>query len=592
MNRVYQWSLDDLYLSFKDPKLQSDFEQLLQQISDFQRFKDQSFYKAQTTQHLIESYIETENRLGQLISKISAFANLTQSTDAKNTVAQSWIDQIRKHGVKLTEPRVVFIYWLKEQASLLDDLCKTSTLIGEHRFVLNELIEESKHLLTQGEEALISAMVQTGSSAWEGLQNKTTSLTLIPIELDGKLEQLPLSAIRNLAFNPDPEVRKKAFEAEQGAYPKFEDISAAALNAIKGEVITLAGLKGYENPLQMSLNHYRMAPEILSALLTAMEEALPLFRKYLKGKAKALGHSDGLPFYDIFAPMGSSNRKLPVEDCQEIVENAFRNFSDELGDFAKQAFEQHWVDFEPRAGKRGSAFCSNIYGIGQSRFLCNYQGSMNNVITVAHELGHGFHGQNVFKETLLNAGYPMPLAETASTFCETIVKNKLMTEANSEEKLLLTETAIQGYTQIIVDIYSRYLFETAVFEARKEASLSPEQLCKLMTDCQKKAYGDGIDETTLHPYMWMNKTHYYYASRNFYNFPYAFGLLFAMGLYAKFETEGPEFTTRYNDMLRLTGKASIQEVGNFMGIDLSDIAFWKGSLSLMEREINTFLTLI
>lgn len=592
MNHDYQWSLDDLYLGFDDPKLQADYEQLLTLISQFQQFKEQSFYHSQTAQQVVESYIANENKLGQLISVISAFANLTQSTDAKNAAAQNWIDQIRQQSVKLTEPRVVFIYWLKEQAATLDELCKVSPIIEAHRFVLLERIEKSQHLLTQGEEALISAMAQTGSSAWEGLQNKTTSLTLIPIEINGKLEQLPLSAIRNLAYNADPAVRKRAFEAELAAYPKFEDISAAALNAIKGEVITLAELKGYDNPLQMSLNHYRMAPEILSALLTAMEEALPLFRKYLKGKAKALGHEGGLPFYDIFAPMGSSNRKLPVEACQELVEDAFRTFSDELGDFAKHAFDQHWVDFEPRAGKRGGAFCSNIYGIAQSRFLCNYQGSMNNVITVAHELGHGFHGLNVFKETLLNADYPMPLAETASTFCETIVKNKLMSEATPEEKLLLTETAIQGYTQIIVDIYSRYLFETAVFESRKDASLSPEQLCTLMADCQKKAYGDGIDEATSHPYMWMNKTHYYYASRNFYNFPYAFGLLFAMGLFAKFEAEGPAFTKRYNDMLRLTGKASIQEVGNFMGIDLCDIEFWKGSLSLMEREINTFLTLI
>ena len=435
-------------------------------------------------------------------------------------------------------------------------------------------------------------MTQTGSAAWEGLQNKTTSLTLIPFVRNGQLEQLPLSAIRNLAFNSDADVRKKAYEAELAAYPKFIDISAAALNAIKGEVITLTGLKGFESPLQMALNHYRMAPEILTALLQAMEEAIPLFQKYLKGKAKALGHEGALPFYDLFAPMGHSKRQLTVETCQEIVESAFRGFSTELGDFAKTAFEQHWVDFEPRAGKRGGAFCRNIYGIRQSRFLCNYQGSMNNVITVAHELGHGFHGQNIFKESLLNASYPMPLAETASTFCETIVKNRLMADATPEEKLLLTETAIQGYTQIIVDIYARYLFETAVFEGRKAGSLSPEQLCELMLSSQKQAYGDGLDASTLHPYMWMNKVHYYYAANNFYNFPYAFGLLFAMGLYAKYETEGDGFAERYNDMLRLTGKATIQEVGNYMGIDLSDIDFWRGSLQIMTREIDTFLSLI
>ena len=592
MSTQYQWSLKQLYESFEDPRLEQDFKQFLNLIADFSKFGMADFYANATAQEVVETYINCENQLGEYVSKISSFAHLSQATDAKNNQAQQWTDRIRQNSTKLTEPRVAFIYWLKENSDQLETLCGASELIKAHRFALQERIEESLHLLSREEESLISSMVQTGSTAWEGLQNKVTSLTMIPIELDGETKELPLSAIRNLAFHKDSDVRKKAFEAELGAYPKFIDVSAAALNAIKGEVITLADKKGYDSPLHMSLEASRMDETILNALIGAMEEALPIFRKYLKGKAKALGHEGGLPFYDIFAPLGSSSRQLTIETCKEIVETSFRSFSTELGEFAKQAFDHNWVDFEPRQGKRGGAFCANIYGIKESRFLCNYQGSMNNIITVAHELGHGFHGHNVFQESLLNAGYPMPLAETASTFCETIVKNKLMSQATEEEQLMLIETSIQGYNQIIVDIYSRFLFEKAIFDKRKNSSLAPEEFCALMADCQKQAYGDGIDENTLHPYMWMNKVHYYYASRNYYNFPYAFGLLFAMGLYAKSEQEGPAFAKRYNDMLRLTGKASIKEVGEFMGIDLADIAFWKGSLSIMERDIEKFLSLI
>lgn len=592
MSNNYQWSLSHIYTSFEDPNLLTDFNALQACIDRFSKFKTATFYDSLPPKDLVEAYIEAENELGIYISKISCFASLSIATDAKNTTAQLWTDKIRKQGTQLTEPRVAFIYWLRDNAALLDELCEHSPIIAAHKFALKERIDASRHLMSQEEEALIASMIQTGSNAWEGLQNKITSLTMIPIALDGKIEHLPLSAIRNLAYKSDANIRKKAFEAELAAYPNFEDISASALNAIKGEVITLANFRGYDTPLQMSLDNYRMAPEILDALLGAIKEALPLFRKYLKGKAKALGHTGGLPFYDLFAPMGHSSRQLTIETCQEIVEDAFRSFSDELGNFAKNAFEQNWVDFEPRQGKRGGAFCTNIYGIKESRVLCNYQGSMNNIITVAHELGHGFHGHNIFSETHLNASYPMPLAETASTFCETIVKNKLMADASHEEQLLLTETAIQGYTQIIMDIYARYLFETAVFESRKDNSLSPEQLCQLMLNSQLEAYGDGLDESTRHPYMWLNKVHYYYASRNFYNFPYAFGLLFSMGLYAKFEQEGPQFTSKYNDMLRLTGKASIKEVGEFMNIDLSNIDFWKGSLAIMEREIEKFLSLI
>lgn len=592
MSLDYQWSLKELYESFDSNALKNDLENLRSQVRSFSKFAEESYYPEHSEVAIIEEYIHSENTLGALISRLAAFGNLSQSTEAKNEAAEKLLDQVRAQASKLTGPRVTFVYWLKDQASKFESLCANSLLIEAHRFVLLERIQESRHLLSREEESLISDMVRTGSSAWENLQNKMTSLTLIPITLQGETKSLPLSAIRNLAFHEDPVVRKTAFEAELGAYPLFEDVSAAALSAIKGEVITLADKKGYESPLQMSLEHSRMDKAVLDALLSAMKESLPTFRRYLKGKAKALGHKGALPFYDLFAPLGSSKTVLDIETCQSIVIEAFDGFSDELGNFARQAFSQNWVDFKPRAGKRGGAFCSNIYGIGQSRFLCNYQGSLNNIITVAHELGHGFHGHNVFKESYINSGYPMPLAETASTFCETIIKHKLLANADKDEKLLLLETALQGYNQIIVDIYSRFLFESAVFEERKEGSLSPLRLCQLMTEAQKEAYGDSLDLDTLHPYMWMNKVHYYYASRNFYNFPYAFGLLFAMGLYAQYEQEGEPFTERYNQMLRLTGKASIKDVGAFMGIDLTDQNFWKGSLALMSREIDSFLELI
>ena len=592
MSKSYQWSLDHLYTSFEDPNLKKDYETILLQAEQFSHFANDDFYKNTEPKLIIETYLNGENIIGEGITKISAFAALSQSTEAKNPHAQKWIDRMRQVGTSLTGPRVTFLYWLQDKREQLEKMETESELIKAHSFALRERIQNSCHLLSREEEALISAMVQTGSSPWEGLQNKTTSLMMIPISIEGEMKTLPLSSIRNLAYDPRPEVRRAAYQAELEAYPKYMDISAAALNAIKGEVITLAELKKYQDPLSMSLENSRMDPSILDTLLTAMEEALPMFRDYMKGKAKLLGHSGALPFYDIFAPVGSSDRRFHIEDCQMVVEEAFRSFSDELGDFAHLAFEESWVDFEPRQGKRGGAFCHSIYGIKESRILCNYQGSMNNIITVAHELGHGFHGRHIFKESLLNASYPMPLAETASTFCETIVKNKLMSEATPEEKLLLLETSIQGYNQIIVDIYARFLFEKAVFEDRKKASLSSEQLCQLMLEAQKTAYGDGIDHETLHPYMWMNKVHYYYASRNFYNFPYAFGLLFAMGLYAKAQTQGTAFASRYNEMLRMTGKMSVKDVGAFMDIDLTDIEFWRASLGIMKSDIDQFLDLI
>lgn len=592
MSEKYQWSLEALYPSFESDALAADFQALQATIKQFERFSKPDTYTAASKTTLLVQAIEEENAFAALYSKLSAFANLSQSTDAKNPHAQLWIDKLRKEGAKMTEPRVSLSYWLKANAAEILPILDENPVLKAHAFAVKERIESASYLLSQSEEALISMLTQTGSSAWESLQNKMTALCVIPFEMNGETKQLPLSAIRNLAYHQDAAVRKAAFEAELSAYPDFIEVSAAALNAIKGEVLTLSKLKGYESPLDMSLKQSRMDQAILDALLGAMKNALPEFRRYLKAKAKYLGHADALPFYDIFAPIGNSHKQFTVEDCMDTVKTAFSGFSSNLEAFAQTAFENRWVDFEPRAGKRGGAFCSNIYGIKESRFLCNFQGSMNNIITVAHELGHGYHGQQMFFETALNASYPMPLAETASTFCETIVKQQLMGHASDEEKLLLLETSIQGYTQIIMDIYSRFLFESAIFERREEGSLSGEAICALMKEAQLEAYGDALDANFTHPYMWMNKVHYYYAQRNFYNFPYAFGLLFAMGLYAKFLEEGSSFVDKYDQMLRLTGKASIYEVGQFMEIDLTQPSFWEASLKLMAQEIDQFIKIV
>lgn len=588
MSQNYQWSLEAMYPSFDSEALKVDKAAYKTLVEEAQNRASAAYYEGKSFETIVETVLTADNHYGSLVTRLSAFANLTQSTEAKHVEAQQLMDYVRELGTRMTAPRIAFNEYLYANKDALASAVEKNALIKEHAFILQEKINDYDHMLSKEEESIISKMTQTGSTAWEALQNKTTSLMTIPFEMGGEVKELPLSSLRNLAFNNNADVRKRAFHAELAAYPKAADISAAALNAIKGEVLTMTKLRGYNSPLEMSLNQSRMDESILKALLQAMEESLPIFRRYLKTKAKALGHEGALPFYDIFAPLGKSESAYDIPACQDIVEKAFREFSPELGDFAVQAFENNWVDFEPRVGKRGGAFCSNIYGIKESRVLTNYDGSMKNIITVAHELGHGFHGHNIFKSSYLNASYPMPLAETASTFCETVVKDHLMKLATPDEQLMLLDTAIEGYNQIIVDIYSRFLFETALFENRENSSLSTEELMRLMTEAQVKAYGDAIDPETLHPYMWMNKVHYYYAQRNFYNFPYAFGLLFSMGLYAKFQTEGHAFIEKYNDMLKLTGQASIKDVGAFMGIDLTDIGFWKGSLAMMERDIEKF----
>lgn len=208
---------------------------------------------------------------------------------------------------------------------------------------------------------------------------------------------------------------------------------------------------------------------------------------------------------------------------------------------------------------------------------------------MAHELGHGFHGECLKNESILNSNYPMPIAETASTFCETIIKKAAIKDATEKEALSILETEISDCTQVIVDIYSRFLFEKSVFEKRKESALTVERIKELMLNAQKEAYGDGLDENYLHPYMWAWKPHYYDANYNYYNFPYAFGLLFAKGLYAEYLKKGSDFVGEYERLLSITGKNKIADITKEVGIDIHDKEFWKNSLKTIEEDIEKFI---
>lgn len=538
----------------------------------------------------IEEYIEMKSEFYSLYAKLSDYSELTLSVDAKNEKAAAASEEIDNKYTELTEVDVNFEKWL---AALEDfeEILNSSDIIKEHEFYLKELMERNKYLLSEKEEIVVAKMMNTGSNAWSKLQNTVTSNLLVDIVMKDEEKKLPLPVVRNMAYSNDAETRKTAFEAELKAYKKIEEASAAALNGIKGEVITVSKLRGYESPLEETLIKSRLDRETLEAMVTAMKESLPSFRKFYLKKSEKLGHKKGLPFYDLFAPTGECDMRFTYEEARDFVVKNFRTFSNKLADFADNAFENRWIDAEPREGKRGGAFCSNIHPIGESRIMSNFTGSFSDVATLAHELGHGYHGSCLMEESYLNSRYTMPIAETASIFCETIVKNAALKNASKEEAYTILEGDISDSAQVIVDIYSRYLFETELFKRREKASLSVNELKEIMVKAQKEAYGEGLDENYLHPYMWVCKPHYYYAGQNFYNFPYAFGLLFSKGLYAEYLRRGESFVDDYDKLLSVTGKNKIADVTALMDVDIHSVDFWRSSLKLIEKDIEKFINL-
>lgn len=585
-----RWRLDALYTSFDAPEYKRDVERLDKEIEKIQKWTVENFVDTQNASAKLEQYIMMMNEFYHLYTRLASFTHLTLSTEAKNEVALKYEDIFDQKATALTKPEVTFTKWLGKLEAI-DEIIASSEYLKKHEFYIKEKANENKYLLSDEEEILIAKMKNTGSNAWAKLQEMLSSTLLVDVTVDGEQKMLPLPVVRNMAYSEDSKLRKTAFDAELASYKQIEVSSAASLNGIKGEVITLAKMRGYASPLEMTVLNARMDMQTLDAMLEAIRESLPSFHKYYRKKGELLGYKNGLPFYEMFAPMGNADMKFTYKEARDYIVKNFRTFSDKLADFAANAFDERWIDAESRDGKRGGAFCSNLHVIKESRILSNFDGSFSSMTTLAHELGHGYHGSNLMEETFVNAEYPMPIAETASIFCETIVKEAALKSASEEEAFTILENDISDAGQVIVDIYSRFLFESELFRRREESAVSVNELKEIMLDAQKKAYGDGLDHNQLHPYMWACKPHYYYATHNFYNFPYAFGLLFAKGLYAEYLRRGDEFVAAYDKLLSVTGKMKIADVTMEMGIDVRSIDFWRSSLKLIERDIEKFVNL-
>ena len=583
-----EWSLKEIYESYTSKEFLDDLKKVDNGIGDLKAFSN-AVYEGKDNIKNLENFINKLESINLVVTKIFNYANLTLSTDSQNIEGRKYLDIINSKYSNLAEPLTKIYKWVGSLDNI-DELINASALLKEYEFFIKEIIEKNKHILSEKEEAIIAKMRNTGSDAWLNYKDLLISTHKVDIDLIIK-QSLPLTVVLNMYSDKNSEIRKKAYEAEIKSYEKIEEGIAAALNGIKGEVLTTSELRGYKSPLDMTLQESRMDRDILNAMLDAIKESLPSFRKYLKRKAELLGHKNGLPFYDLFAPVIDKEMRFSFEEGKKFVEKNFRLFSDDLADFAIKAFENNWIDVMPKEGKVGGAFCETIKDIEESRILLNYGGSFGDVVTMAHELGHGFHSECLKGESILNCNYPMTLAETASNFCEIIVKKGGIKTGTKEEAFAILEAEISDCTQVIVDIYSRFLFEREVFEKRKESSLTVEELKDAMIRAQKEAYGEGLDNNYLHPYMWTWKPHYYYATANFYNFPYAFGNLFAKGLYAEYLKRGESFIEEYKNLLKVTGKAKVAEVTKIMNIDVNDINFWRNSLKLIEEDIEEFIKL-
>lgn len=629
---IPDWDLGSIYPDINSEKYKSDLAKLTEGIKTLKALNDQAENPDQKNhlniQNWIADFFKADDILGPLANTLAAYSYSIYSVD---TTSKSLLDNLNQVE-SLTDQYEIqlnrFSHTVAKNRGILSEFYANFPQYRKYEFSINEMLEDDIHTLSPELEGIIAKLQQTGGRAWDRLHEQLISNLKDPET--GKL----FNELRNDAYSPDARLRKESWQKEIALLKQNEIAFAASLNNLKGETLSLLEERSWNCAIDRALSSSRMKKETLDALIAAIEESLPQWRKYLKAKAEYLknhnatastncGKEKGLAFYDLFAPLdgnpasdGNTNtagqtetgcntntsdstnnrtaseesllsKNWTFEEARDYIIKEFTSFSPVMGDFAKNAFDKNWIDARVHPGKVGGAYCQDFYVQKESRVLSNFTGAFSDIITLAHELGHAFHFFCIKDKDYRNANYPMTLAETASTFAETIVKQDILKTASKEDRIKILELDLQDTCQVLVDILCRFYFERSVFEERQNGELTSEDFCRLMADAQERSYGDGLS-AQRHEYMWAVKSHYYSVDLDFYNFPYAFGQLFAAGLYSRYKKEGKAFVDIYCNLLSDTGSMSCEDLCFKAGFDITKKDFWKSGIDFYINEIEQF----
>ena len=525
---------------------------------------------------VIQAFNKTVDQQDILISYIYA----TVSTDSRIEQAQGLLSEMEDLDARISPLLARLADWV---ASLdANALKEVSNEAREHLGPLLRLQDRAIHQMSEVEEGLYAELGTTGSSAWGRLQSDITSQLSVEVHLPSGTKSMPIAAVRGLATDNDLAVRKAAYEAEMQAWPTVAVACAAAMNSIKGEANTVNKRRQWKTPIDASLYSNSVSNATFTAMQSAISSSLPDFRRWMRVKAQLHGDTNGLSWWNLFAPLHISPGAISWDEGITLVKDAFSTYSDRLAQLVDRSINEQWLDAEPREGKTGGAFCMSFVE-DRSLVLLNWSGSVDSAQVTAHELGHAYHNTQLAQRTPLQKRLPMALAETASIFCETLVMEDGLSRMQGDERLALLDVNLIGASQVVVDIHSRFLFETEVFARRQRRTLGVSEFNEIMLQAQTDAYGDGLDQSTRHPHMWVLKPHYY--GSHFYNWPYTYGLLFGLGLYAKYQSNPDHFRENYDTVLSRAGMDTAEELGQAFGIDVTDVAFWTSSLDVLRARM-------
>ncbi len=582
-----RWDLTPIFPSLDSSEFAQEFDSVLSEIESLQSLFSRENIRRQSgaiNVATFEAVVSRWNSLESRLETLFSYLYCLTSTDAKNELAKSRLSQLETKTISLGQLETRLTAWIG--SSDVEALLQNSPIAREHEFFVRRSAVLASHQMSEAEENLASSLRPMGLGAWAKLHGNITALMSVKVEIEGENKTLPMSAVRALAGDTNRETRKAAFEAEIEAWKTVTTPLAAAMNGVKGFQREMRARRGYANDVEPTLIGNSIDAATLEAMQSACVAAFPDFRRFMNAKAKVFG-LEKLAWYDIVAPVGNDEKKWEWDESANFLVENFANYSPKLAEFTRRSFDENWIDAPPLVGKQGGAYCTQIQA-GISRIMTNFDGSFNAVSTLAHELGHGYHNLCLENRTAIQAQIPMTLAETASIFCETLVFESAVKTADKNGKIALLDHSISGALQVVVDIHSRFLFEKGVFEAREAGELTETEFSALMIDAQNQTYGPDLEPK--HPYMWAVKGHYY--GPTFYNYPYTFGLLFGLGLYAQYLESPIEFKAKYDDFLSRCGMADAKTLAEDFGIDVTTPAFWESSLNVLRGQIDEFESLV
>ena len=542
----------------------------------------------ETLRETLSAVLVRLNELGRLADTLSAFVYAFFSTDSFNAVAAREVSKLELLGVRRQKLDVRLRAWIGSLSPWLEAWAGHDRLLGEHEFFLRNSARRSRYLMSEELESLAAELCIDAGGAFGKLQGSVTSQLVVPLERDGKTEPLPITAVRNFVFDPDPALRERAYRAEQAGWESIRTTVAACLNGVKGTALTLARRRGWPSVLDWAIDDNRIDRPTLDALLGAIHEALPMFRRYLKAKARKLGLKQ-LRWWDLFAPVAASTRRFEWSQARGFIVEKFASFSGELGRMA-QAFR---AALDRRRAAQGQTR-RGVLHVGRRSRGKPRPGQLRRQLRPGQHAGPRAGprlSQSLSaRAALAVAGRSLDVGRNGQHLLRNADRRRSpgRVPGRPAEQLTILEAQLSGATQVCLDIRSRFHFEQGIFERRGESELSADEFCQRMLDAQAATYADAIDPATYHRYMWLWKPHYYAYDHNFYNFPYAFGHLFSLGLYAIYRQTGPAFVPRYDALLRATNQDYAAPLAARFGLDITTIDFWRQSLQVIAGQVERF----